>query len=144
MTRVNGTATDVPHSEESDEDARPRAGAERGHDPYAAFRFADFRRYMLAGTILTIGGQMQSVAVGWELYERTRSATALGLVGLVQFLPVLLLALPAGHAADRYRRKTLLLVSQGLMMVASSGLALLSYRQGPVSLIYGCLLLAGI
>ena len=118
--------------------------AGRGHDPYAAFRYPDFRRYMLAGTFLTVGGQMQSVAIGWELYERTRSATALGLVGLAQFLPVLLLALPAGHAADRYRRKTLLLVAQALMLLASSGLALLSYRQGPVSLIYVCLLLVGI
>src|SRR3954462_11071840 len=103
---------------------RPAAG--RGHDPYAAFRFADFRRYMLAGTILTIGGQMQSVAGGWELYERTRSGTALGLVGLAQFLPVLVLALPAGHVDDRYRRKVHLLVAQGLMLLASSGLALLS------------------
>lgn len=116
----------------------------RGDDPYAVFRIDDFRRYMLAGTILTVGGTMQSVAVGWELYERTRSATALGLVGLVQFLPVLLLALPAGHAADRYSRRSLLLMAQGLMFVASSGLALLSYAQGPVWLTYACLLLVGI
>src|SRR4051794_41680745 len=117
---------------------------DRGHDPYAAFRFPDFRRYMLAGTILTIGGQMQSVAVGWELYDRTRSETALGLVGLAQFLPVLLLALPAGHAADRYSRRTLLVAAQSLMLLASSGLAALSYFRGPVPLVYVCLLLVGI
>src|SRR3954469_22691552 len=105
--------THATRSEDTEEGHRAAGG--RGHDPYAAFRFADFRRYMLAGTILTIGGQMQSVAVGWELYERTRSGTALGLVGRAQFLPVLVLALPAGHAADRYRRKALLLVAQGLM-----------------------------
>src|SRR4051812_42930392 len=121
-----------------------KPAADRGHDPYAAFRIADFRRYMLAGMILTIGGQMQSVAVGWELYERTSSATALGLVGLTQFLPVLLLALPAGHAADRYSRKTLLLLAQVLMMLGSAGLAWLSYRQGSVWLTYACLLLTGI
>jgi MFS family permease len=144
MTQSKRPGSDAQGSEGSDEDECPRAAADRGHDPYAAFRIADFRRYMLAGTILTIGGQMQSVAVGWELYERTRSGTALGLVGLVQFLPVLILALPAGHAADRYSRKAILLASQGLMLLASTGLALLSYRQGPVSLIYVCLLLAGI
>src|SRR4051812_47064129 len=121
-----------------------KPAADRGHDPYAAFRIADFRRYMLAGMILTIGGQMQSVAVGWELYERTRSGTALGLVGLAQFLPVLLLALPAGHAADRYSRRTLLVVAQGLMLLASTGLAALSYLRGPVPWVFLCLLVVGI
>jgi MFS family permease len=107
-------------------------------------RIADFRHYMLAGMISAVGVQMQSVAVGWELYQRTGSKMDLGLVGLVQFLPLLLLALPAGHAADRYSRKTILLVAQGLLLAASAGLALLSSRQGPVWLIYVCLLLAGI
>src|SRR3954449_2378007 len=99
----------------------------RGHDTYAAFRIADFRHYMLASMISTVGVQMQSVAVGWELYERTGSAMDLGLVGLLQFLPVLLLALPAGHAADRYSRKAILLVAQGLLLSSSAGLALLSH-----------------
>ncbi len=78
------------------------------------------------------------MAVGWELYTRTGSKLDLGLVGLAQFLPMLLLALPAGHAADRYNRKTILLLAQGLLLTASLGLALLSYAQGPVSLIYAC------
>jgi MFS family permease len=116
----------------------------KGHEPYAPFRVADFRYYMLAGMISTVGFQMQGVAVGWELYERTGSAMDLGLVGLVQFVPLLLLALPAGHAADRYSRKTILLVAQGLLLTAAAGLALLSYGRGPVWLMYLCLLLAGI
>ena len=53
-----------------DPDPRLMTMTARGHDPYAPFRYPDFRRYMLAGTISTVGGQMQSVAVGWELYER--------------------------------------------------------------------------
>jgi MFS family permease len=113
------------------------------HAPYAPLRIKDFRLYLLSSMVLTIGGQMQSVAVGWELYERTRSAMALGLVGLVQIAPVLLLALPAGHAADRYSRKRLLILAQGLMALSSAGLALLSTTRGPVPLIYVCLLLAG-
>jgi MFS family permease len=146
MTQGNHVATDAPGSQQPDQegDQSRLAAVGRGHDPYAPFRFADFRLYMLAGTISTIGAQMQSIAVGWELYERTGTATALGLVGLVQFLPVLLLALPSGHAADRYSRRTILLVAQGHLLLASTGLAVLSYRQGPVSLIYLCLLLAGI
>jgi MFS family permease len=114
------------------------------HDPYAALRITEFRLYMQAAMFLTIGGQMQSVAVGWELYERTRSPMALGLIGLVQIVPVLLLALPAGHAADRYSRKHLLILSQGLMALSAAGLAVLSATRGAVPLIYGCLLLAGI
>jgi MFS family permease len=102
------------------------------HDPYAALRYRDYR-HLLAGSVLSsIGSEMQGMAVGWELYQRTNSATVLGCVGLVLFLPVFLLALPAGHAADRYSRKGLLLAGQGLMALAGLGLAVLSFLQGPV------------
>jgi MFS family permease len=117
---------------------------QEAHEPYAALRHRDYR-YLLGGSVLaSLGTQMQSVAVGWELYQRTNSAVPLGLVGLAQFLPVLLLSLPAGHAADRYSRKGLLVAAQGLMAVASLGLLALSVGQGPVSLVYLCLFLAGV
>ena len=83
-----------------------------GHDAYAALRNPNYRRLLIGTLLASAGGEMQSVAVGWELYQRTDSATALGLVGLVQFLPFLLLSLPAGHVADRYNRKYLLIVSR--------------------------------
>jgi MFS family permease len=78
------------------------------------------------------------------LYERTNQPAALGMVGLALFLPVLLLSLPAGHAADRYSRKWLLLAATVLAAVASLGLAALSFLEGPVLLIYVCLLLSGV
>src|SRR4051794_20458973 len=91
------------------------------HDPYGALRLADYRR-LLAGSVLGgVGAEVQAVAVGWELYERTGPPAALGLTGLAQFLPVLLLALPAGQAADRYSRKGLLQLAQGGMALASVG-----------------------
>src|SRR6185312_2009675 len=99
-------------------------------DPYLVLRNPDYRRFLLAGMAATVGGQMQGVAVGWELYERTRSATALGLVGLAQVVPVILLAIPAGHAADRHDRKLQFVLAQALLGMASAGLALLSARQG--------------
>ena len=78
------------------------------HDPYAALRHGDYRLLLAGGVLASIGGEIQAVAVGWELYQRHRTrAAALGLAGLAQFLPVLLLALPAGQAADRYSRKLL-------------------------------------
>jgi MFS family permease len=119
-------------------------GTPHSHDPYAALRFPDYRRVLTGNVLGALGMEMQSVAVGWELYERTNSATALGLVGLVQFLPVLLLSLPAGQAADRFSRKGLFLFAQTLMALSSVGLAVLSVVQGPVLFVYVCLTVVGI
>jgi MFS family permease len=113
------------------------------HDPYAALRFRDYRLLLGAGIIGSIGTQMQAVAVGWDLYERTKSPAALGWAGLAEFLPVLLFSLPAGHAADRYNRSRLYQVAQTVMGLASMGLAAISLWNGPVPLIYACLLLTG-
>ncbi len=114
------------------------------HDPYAVLRIDDYRLFLQAGMYATIGGQMQGVAVGWEIYERTRSPTALGLVGLAQVLPVILLAIPAGHAADRYNRKLQLMVAQIFLGASALGLAWLSIAEGPISLVYFCLVLSGV
>lgn len=100
----------------------------RPHDPYAAFRFAGFSFYSAGNFISIIGRQMLIVAVEWEIYARTHSATALGLVGLMIALPVVLLSLPAGHIADRFPRKTIVLVSQALSAVSSVALALVSWK----------------
>jgi len=117
--------------------------AER-HDPYAALRFRDFR-LLVAGTFLTVvAEQMLNVAVGWELYERTRSPLALGLIGLVQVLPVVLLALPAGHVADRFDRKRIVVATTLLLALCALGLAALSATSGSLVLIYACLLGIGI
>jgi MFS family permease len=113
------------------------------HDAYAALRYRDYRLLLAAGIIGSIGTQMQAVAVGWDLYQRTGSAAALGGAGLAEFLPVLVCALPAGHAADRYNRSRLYQLAQGVMGLASVGLAAIALWQGPVPLIYGCLLLTG-
>ena len=134
--RTSRTADDHPAA------APPGRAA---HDPYAALRLADYRRFLLAGIVSTIGGQMQGVAVGWELYERTGSATALGLVGLAQVLPVLLLALPAGHAADRVQPQATSSSSpRASWPLASLGPGRALVRHGPIGLVYVCLLLTGI
>jgi MFS family permease len=114
------------------------------HDPYRALRFRDFRLLFIGTFIASIGEQMVNVAIGWELYVRTGSALALGFVGLVQVLPVLVLSLPAGHLADRLNRKAIVMVSQFLLVLASLGLTALSYMHGLLLLIYACLLLIGI
>src|SRR3954462_12403972 len=120
----------------------PQAAAELAewHDPYAALRFRDFR-LLISGTFLTVvSEQMLGVAVGWELYERTRAPLALGLIGLVQVLPIMLLALPAGHVADRFDRKRIVVAATLLAALCALGLAALSASNGSLVLIYACLL----
>lgn len=87
---------------------------------------------------------MQTVAIGWELYERTNSAMVLGGVGLAQVLPMIALTLVAGDIADRRSRKLTILLSVMLLALCSLGLAVLSYTRGAVFLIYGCLALIGV
>jgi MFS family permease len=98
------------------------------HDPYAAFRHVGFSFYTTGNLISVIGRLMFIVAVEWEMYARTHSATALGLVGLVIALPVVLLSLPAGHIADRFPRKRIVLVTQALSAIASLVLAYVSWN----------------
>jgi MFS family permease len=113
------------------------------HDPYAALRHRGFRRFLVASMLATIGTEMQAVAVGWELYERTRNPLDLGLVGLVQVLPVLLFVLPAGQLADRVPRVPILVATHAVLILASLGLAAVSAARGPVALVYACLALVG-
>jgi MFS family permease len=114
------------------------------HDPYAALRSPSYRLLLCGGVLSSIGGEIQAAAVGWELYKRTNDPAALGLAGLVQFLPVLVLALPAGQAADHFSRVRVFQAAQLTAELASLGLAALSFWEGPVFLVYLCLLLAGI
>ncbi len=114
------------------------------HNPYAALRSRDFQFLLAGGILVGVGTETQAVAVGWELYRLTGRPADLGYVGLVQFLPILLLSLPAGHAADRFNRKVLLVAALFLMTLASAGLALLSIGKGPVPLVYLCLFVAGV
>src|SRR5439155_22359498 len=91
----------------------------------------------------SLGQQMLTVAVGWELYERTHSPMNLGLVGLTQMAPMLLFTLPAGHVADNYDRKRIILVTTFCIACASLGLTLVSALQASVAWVYFCLLVAG-
>ncbi len=114
-----------------------------GRDPYYALRFRDFRLLLIGLLLETFGQQMLTVALGWELYNRTSSPLVLGGVGLAQIIPVIALSLPAGQIADRYSRKRILLLSQIALIAGALGLALLSAQNGPLLLIYGCLVIVG-
>lgn len=86
----------------------------------AAFAFRDFRRYQLARMLVIMGAEAQSVAVAWQVYQITHRAIDLGYTGLALFLPGLLFMLPAGHAADRFDRRQVVLVCYCVQCVATS------------------------
>jgi MFS family permease len=98
------------------------------HDPYAAFRSRGFRFFTAGNLLSIIGRQMLAVAVEWEIYQRTHSATALGLVGLVFAVAIVGLSLPAGYLADRISRKQIILVAQIFSAITSALLALVSWQ----------------
>jgi MFS family permease len=123
-------------------DAAPPAYAR--HDPYKALRSRDFRLLLTGRFMTSFGNEMLTFAIAWELWLRTRSAFALGMVGLVQVVPVILLSLPAGHVADQHNRRRIVGLTQAAFALCSLGLGLLSYFRGPLALIYICLLGIGI
>ncbi len=99
------------------------------HDPYAVWRYAGYRRYLIGTFAAAFGGQMTAVAVSWQVYQWTGSATALGLLGLINVLPLLVLSLPAGMLADHADRRKVVGASTAGMAVLSLALAAVSYWQ---------------
>src|SRR3954451_17104324 len=106
----------------------PAGSAPSIHDPYVAFRFRAFALYTLGNFIAVTGRQMLTIAIEWEVYARTHSATALGLVGLVAAVPIVTLSLPAGHLADRVSRKSIILWTQAASAICSVSLAVISWK----------------
>ncbi|MBX3495354.1 MAG: MFS transporter [Parvibaculum sp.] len=92
----------------------------------ALFRLRDFRLYISGRFLGTLAMMIQSVAVGWQVYDMTESAMALGMVGLAQFLPMVLITLPAGDIADRIDRRLIVAASALLEASAAAWLIALS------------------
>ena len=111
------------------------------HDPYAAFRVKDYRRYISGAMVAQLGTRLQGMAIAWEMYQRTGQALALGLVGLVSALPTIVLALPAGYLADTFDRRKVMTLSLLGATATSLGLAALSFTEGSIFLMYMLLLL---
>ncbi|MBI3652023.1 MAG: MFS transporter [Acidobacteria bacterium] len=118
--------------------------SEKQHDAFAALRFREFRLLVIGKFIGVTGQQMLGLAIGWELYERTSSALALGLVGFVQVLPIFLFVLPAGHVADQFPPKKIIAITESLLVAAALSLAWLSINPGPLWAIYLSLFAIGL
>ena len=94
----------------------------------AAFTYRDFRLYQLARVMVIMGAEAQSVAVAWQVYEITHRAIDLGYTGLVLFLPGLLFLLPAGHVADRYDRRIVIMVCYSVQILCTLALLLFALQ----------------
>lgn len=110
-----------------------------------AFTHPDFALYQLGRFFIVLGLEMQSVAVGWQIYEITKRPLDLGLVGLAQFTPGILLFLVSGHAADRLDRRKLLIACYAGFSICSGLLLFTAMRGMPaVYPIYSVVLLVGV
>ena len=109
-------------------------------DPISALRHGGFLLYLIGGLISNAGSQMRIVAVQWEITLREpdprKLALCLGYIGLALVLPVILFALPAGAAADRFSRRWLIVIAQLGLAACGVGLAWASWAQAPMLLIY--------
>jgi MFS family permease len=121
MVSVGAPESDIPLKQimTSLPTKAPRRGME-------AFASRDFRRYQMARGVAVLGAEAQAVAVAWQVYSITHRPLDLGYTGLALFLPGLFFLLPAGHAADRFDRRRILLVCFGLQLFCSVALMLLA------------------
>ncbi|HEV2506547.1 MAG TPA: MFS transporter [Mesorhizobium sp.] len=112
---------------------------------YAAFRHTAFRNYWASRFLMTFATQVVSVAVGWQIYDLTRDPFDLGLVGIVQFLPSLLLVLVTGVVADRFGRRRIMALATLMEAACALVLLLLTWHglYSPLP-VFGVLLLFGV
>ncbi len=117
--------------------------APQPHDPYLALRSTDYRRFAMGFAPSSIGLSMMGMAVSWEVYHRTSNPMALAYAGLARALPVFLLTLPAGHAADIFSRRSILVMTQLSFALSAAGMAAASYLEAPIWAFYVLLFLSG-
>jgi MFS family permease len=110
---------------------------------YAVLRNPNFLRYVTGRFVASLGQQMLVVAIDWELYQRTHSALPLAFVGLSQMVPMILCTIPAGHFADTFNRKKIVLITTVILAFASLGLTLASAFLTNVLWIYFFLVIIG-
>ncbi|MEP6343971.1 MAG: MFS transporter [Maricaulaceae bacterium] len=110
------------------------------HDKYSAFRHVSYQRYFLARFLSAFGIQILSVSVAWQIYDETESALLLGLIGLVQFLPAVVLVVVTGIASDKLGRRMVMGVSILLQTLCALGILYLAVT-GPFNPVWVLMLL---
>lgn len=109
----------------------------KSHDPYGALRILEFRYFVSARFFTTLAIQIQSVVVAWQVYELTNDPLALGLIGLAEAVPSILVSLYAGHIADVVDRRKIILSCVFTLLLCSSALLYLTYQANTFFQDYG-------
>ena len=95
-------------------------------DPYAALRFREFNIFLLLRFVLVFAWSMQFIVIEWQVYTLTKDPLSLGIIGLMEIIPALSMALFAGHIVDQQEKRNLFLCCIGLFSLISLGLFFLS------------------
>ena len=103
-------------------------GSSKSHDPFAALRYKEFLFYLTNRFFLTIGIQLQSVVVGWQVYSITQNVLDLGIIGLAEAIPFIIVSLFSGYVADTYNRKKIILLCLSIYILITG---LLVYVSSP-------------
>ncbi|MFH0893018.1 MAG: MFS transporter [Bacteroidota bacterium] len=98
-------------------------------DVFAAIRIGEFRMFMGFRFFMTVAVMMQSVIVGWQIYDITHDPFQLGMIGLTEAIPQIAIALFAGHLADRYDRKKIIILTSILFLIGSVLLSVYSFPE---------------
>lgn len=109
-----------------------------------ALRLPGVTPYVLGRLVNEFGRSTLSLALGWQLYDRTGSPLVLGMVGLVQVVPVVGLVLVAGNTADRFSRKHIGAITELIQALVAVGLGLVSFWHAPVPIVYALLFVSGV
>ncbi len=107
------------------------------HDAYAALRVKEFVFFLSARFFLTLAIQMQSVIIGWQIYKYTKDVLALGMIGLAEAIPFIIVSLFSGHVADTFNRKRIIIIFTSLLIISTSLLLYFSLDTSTVLVIYG-------
>lgn len=111
----------------------------RRHDPYAVLRLSEFRLYISARLCITLAMQIQAVIVGWQIYDITKDALSLGLIGLAEAIPSIFVSLYAGYVADTVPRKKIIMAVMAVLLLCSLALLFFTLDVSQVLIRYGVL-----
>ncbi|MBM3185146.1 MAG: MFS transporter [Bacteroidetes bacterium] len=107
------------------------------HDPFAVLKIKDYQFFLTFRFFLTMAIQMQSVIVGWQVYSISGSVLDLGLIGLAEAIPFILISIFSGHIADTFNRKKIIVLFTSIFILASAALLYLSVETSGLLKLYG-------
>lgn len=109
------------------------------HDPFAVLKIKEFLLFLNTRFFMTLALQMQSVIVGWQVYQHTKDELSLGMIGLAEAIPYITTSLFSGHIADTYSRKHIITISTSLMILSTCFLLYFTVNSSAMLTLYGTL-----